>query len=93
MKKIGYISVRNYNYGSLLQAFALQQYLVQHGIDNELIYYVKRNMFKQFMRLFNVPLLKAKIGVWKRKVRIAVNPKLKYNFKERNAAFYDFFYK
>lgn len=91
MKKIGYVSVRNYNYGSLLQAFALQQYLVQHGIDNELIFYVKRNMFKQFMRLFNVPLLKAKIGVWKRKVRIAVNPKLKYNFKERNAAFYDFF--
>lgn len=91
MKKIGYVSVRNYNYGSLLQAFALQQYLVQHGIDNELIFYVKRNMFKQFMRLFNVPLLKAKIGVWKRNVRIAVNPKLKYNFKERNAAFYDFF--
>ncbi len=91
MKKIGYVSVRNYNYGSLLQAFALQQYLIQHGVENELIFYVKRNLFKQFMRLFNLPLLKAKIGVWKRKVKIAVNPKLKYNFKERNSAFYDFF--
>ena len=42
MKKVGLVSVRNYNYGSILQAYALQQELFAAGIDNELIYYKKR---------------------------------------------------
>ena len=28
MKKVGLVSVRNYNYGSILQAYALQQELI-----------------------------------------------------------------
>lgn len=46
MKKVGLVSVRNYNYGSILQAYALQQELFAAGIDNELIYYKKRNVVK-----------------------------------------------
>lgn len=51
------VSVRNYNYGSILQAYALQQELFAAGIDNELIYYKKRNVVKQALRIFNLPLL------------------------------------
>ncbi|MGL6200638.1 MAG: hypothetical protein ACRC3H_17040 [Lachnospiraceae bacterium] len=46
MKKVGLVSVRNCNYGSTLQAYALQQELFKAGIDNELIYYKKGNIFK-----------------------------------------------
>jgi hypothetical protein len=33
MKKVGLVSVRNYNYGSILQAYALQQELFAAGVD------------------------------------------------------------
>ena len=34
MKKVGLVSVRNYNYGSILQAFALQQELFAAGMPH-----------------------------------------------------------
>ena len=61
MKKVGLVSVRNHNYGSLLQAYALQCKLCQAGIDNEIIQYNKSVSFKQVLRVFNLPLLKSKI--------------------------------
>ena len=79
MKKVGLVSVRNYNYGSILQAYALQQELFAAGVDNELIYYKKRNVVKQALRIFNLPLLMAK-----------TNPKLKPIISGRNRAFSDF---
>ena len=90
MKKVGLVSVRNYNYGSILQAYALQQELFAAGIDNELIYYKKRNVVKQALRIFNLPLLMAKTkDVW-RVIEGKTNPKLKPIIFGRNRAFSNF---
>lgn len=53
-KKIALISVNNYNYGSLLQAFALQKFLIKNGFDNEIILFFEKNIFRQFCRLFKI---------------------------------------
>ena len=90
MKKVGLVSVRNYNYGSILQAYALQQELFAAGVDNELIYYKKRNVVKQALRIFNLPLLMAKMkDVW-RVIEGKTNPKLKPIISGRNRAFSNF---
>ncbi len=60
-RKIGLLSVYNHNYGSILQAYAMQRILMDMGLDVEIIRYKKTNMFKQALRLFNIPLLKATI--------------------------------
>lgn len=85
--KIGFVSVRNYNYGSILQAYALQQELFRYGIDNELIYYRKKNIFKQAIRIFNIPLLIAKLRDIKRKIKCRMNPKLRPIIINRNNTF------
>lgn len=90
MKKVGLVSVRNYNYGSILQAYALQQELFDAGIDNELIYYKKRNVIKQAVRIFNITLLLSKIRDIKRMIVCKTNPKLKPIYRGRNAAFTKF---
>lgn len=38
---VGLVSVRNFNYGSILQAFAFQSVLFRKGINNEIILYKK----------------------------------------------------
>ncbi len=90
MGKVGLVSVRNYNYGSILQAYALQQELFTAGIDNELIYYKKRNVFKQALRIFNLPLLIAKMKDIRRVIEGKTNPKLKPIISGRNKAFSEF---
>lgn len=66
MKKIGLLSVYNHNYGSILQAYAMQTVLRDLGNTVEIIYYKKNNIIKQAMRLFYLPLLKATIKMkWK----------------------------
>lgn len=90
MCKVGLVSVRNYNYGSILQAYALQQELIDAGIDNELIYYKKRNVLKQAIRVFNIPLLIAKIKNITRVVVGKTNPCLKPIIDGRNKAFAKF---
>lgn len=60
MKKIGLVSVHNPNYGSMLQTYALHSYLKEIGQDNEIILYKKTKNWKQFIRIFNLPLLKMK---------------------------------
>ena len=59
MKKIGLLSVHNHNYGSILQAYALQNVLKYMGFDTKIISYQKTNIFKQAIRLFNFLLLKS----------------------------------
>ena len=60
-KKIGLLSVYNHNYGSILQAYALQNVLQSLGHSTEIIRYKKTNYIKQAQRLFYVPLLKATV--------------------------------
>lgn len=63
---IGLISVKNHNYGSILQAYALQQILKNKGIVTEIVDYKKNNGLKQLLRVFNFPLLKSKLKtIWK----------------------------
>lgn len=57
MRKIGLVSVHNPNYGSMLQTYALHTYLKSIGVDNEIILYTKKNDWRQFVRLFNIPLV------------------------------------
>lgn len=64
--KIGLLSVYNNNYGSILQAYALQSILRNHGDDTEIIFYKKTNIVKQAKRLLYIPLLKATFKMkWK----------------------------
>lgn len=65
-KKIAILSVYNYNYGSILQAYALQQVLEKMGNKTEILVYKKTNYFKQALRLLYFPLLKSTlIAKWK----------------------------
>lgn len=57
MKKIGIVSVQNNNYGSILQAYALQKALHDYNYDNEIINY-KKSKLLQLKRLFNISLLR-----------------------------------
>ena len=67
MKKIGLLSVYNHNYGSILQAYALQKKLSQLGYQSEIIKYKKTNYLKQAARLLYFPLLKATVKMkWKK---------------------------
>ncbi len=68
--------VRNYNYGSILQAYAWQQELFAAGIDNELIYYKKRNVVKQALEYLICRLMAKTKDVW-RVIEGKTNPKLK----------------
>ena len=52
MKKIGVVSVQNNNYGSILQAYALQKALFNNNYDNEIILY-KKSKFLQLRRLLS----------------------------------------
>ncbi len=64
--KIGLLSVQNHNYGSILQAYALQSCLQELDHKTEIIRYKKTNYFKQAARLLYFPLLKATfLAKWK----------------------------
>lgn len=66
MKKIGLLSVYNHNYGSILQAYAMQTVLKDAGNQVEILLYKKTNVVRQAMRLLYIPLLKATVKMkWK----------------------------
>ena len=66
MRKIGLLSVYNHNYGSILQAYALQTFLKDAGNNVEILLYKKTDMIKQAKRLLYFPLLKATVKMkWK----------------------------
>ena len=67
MDKIGIVTGYHIiNYGSALQAFATQKYLDDKNIPNECIHYEKKNSISQILRVFNKPLLKAKMATIKK---------------------------
>lgn len=90
MKKIALISAYNYNYGSVLQTYALQQVLKQNGVDTEILRYTKQNDFKQVLRIFNYPLLKAKIKVLKKQKYMERQPERLDAYKVKNGKFESF---
>ena len=66
MKKIGLLSVYNHNYGSILQAYAMQTVLQNAGNQVEILHYKKTNVVRQAIRLLYIPLLKATVKMkWK----------------------------
>ncbi len=90
MKKIGIITYHKfYNYGSMLQAFALQRYLEDNGSDAEIINYtIKDNkekksdiLLSRLKRIFNP--IKRKTMIFKLK-----NPTIIQSHKERFDDFY-----
>lgn len=87
MKKVGLVSVRNYNYGSILQAYAFQYVLKKNRINNEIIFYQKTNSIQQVKRVFNVPLLKSKIKIVFRKVQEKTDREVGYFMQKRNESF------
>lgn len=56
-KKIALISVKTHNYGSLLQTYALQKFLNNQEINNEIIAYREKNIFRQIYRLCQISFL------------------------------------
>lgn len=72
MKKIGLLSVCNHNYGSILQAFALQRQIENLGYQTEIIRYKKTNIIKQASRLLYFPLLKATINMKLKSIRCSL---------------------
>lgn len=94
MKKIGLVSVHNPNYGSMLQTYALHTFLNESGYDNEIILYTKKNDFRQFVRLFNLPLLKMKWDVVYRDINCKLfHPDIYKGLGERKRSFESFKWK
>jgi hypothetical protein len=91
-KKIGILSVYNHNYGSILQAYALQNVLEEMGNTTEIIVYKKTNYVKQAMRLLYVPLLKAALKMKWKNVYCRLFQKNTYNsvLQRREIAFSKF---
>lgn len=66
MRKIGLLSVYNHNYGSILQAYAMQTVLKDAGNKVEILLYKKTDLIKQIKRLLYLPLLEATVKMkWK----------------------------
>lgn len=92
MKKIGLLSVQNHNYGSILQAYALQNFLENMGYQTEIIRYKKTNLIKQASRLLYRPLLEATIRTKWKNIYCKVFKKELYHtvLQSREHAFGDF---
>lgn len=92
MCKIGLLSVYNHNYGSILQAYALQTELRNWGNDTEVIIYKKTNLVKQAVRLLYIPLLKTTVKVKWKSIYCKLFQKDIYNniLVSREKAFFDF---
>lgn len=63
MKNVALLSAFDVkNYGSMLQSYAIQQLLKRAGCNNKIVYYKEKNIKKQFLRIFDKTLLKAKLN-------------------------------
>ncbi len=99
MKKVGIVSCYfQKNYGSMLQAYALQEFLDINGIPNETVSIddnrdfkngKKKYYIKQFLK-FNYKFIFAKFGMIKLKILAKLNKKLKRNINERNKKYNEF---
>lgn len=92
MKKVALLSVYDvYNYGSVLQTYAMQQNLFLLGFENQIIRNDHRSKFSQFKRLFNLPLLRMKINFILRDFYVKYfNKDLGAYFSSRRNAFDEF---
>ncbi len=95
MKKIGICACYdNYNYGSMLQAFATQKMITQLGYENEFIVYKKEKnlqyIFKSIPRAMNGYFISSKANEIKRKREINRHPKVKENIERRKQEFKKF---
>lgn len=62
-KKVAILSVYDvYNYGSILQTYALQKVITDLGLDNTIIRNDHRSKLSQIKRCFNAPLLRMKVN-------------------------------
>lgn len=61
MNKAALVSAINSNYGTMLQAYALQKKLQMIGIESEILNF-RSSPIRQFYRIFNIPFLRTK---WK----------------------------
>lgn len=91
MKSVALISVHNPNYGSMLQTYALHTYLKDNGYDNEIILYTKKNDWRQFVRIFNFPLLKMKMDVLIRDFRCRLFHKEIYRLLQQRMKMFEEF--
>jgi len=72
MRKIALVSVWNHNYGSLLQTFAIQNYLNANGMQNEIIHYKDTNIVRKLARFANYTYLKAKLNIVYRDLKLKI---------------------
>ena len=97
MKKVGIVSCyfKN-NYGSMLQAYATQEFLNKNNIDNETINITSNVDFKKGKRkyylsqIFNYKFLKTKFGMLNLKIIKIFNKKLRNNIKTRTNKYKEF---
>lgn len=90
MKKIGLIGVTNHNYGSILQTYALQNFLERYNNEVELFNYREPKLNK-ISRLFDVDYLHNVIDNLQRTYLCSlVNKSLKEGLKARNLSFIRF---
>ena len=95
MKKVGICACYdNYNYGSMLQAYATQKAISEMGYENEFISYKKKKtikfILKSIPRAFNEYFIRAKIDEIKRNKEFNKHPEVKENIKLRKKAFIEF---
>ncbi len=89
--KIGFVTATNNNFGSHLQSYALHKYLKDNGISNEIIDFSKKKGLKQFLRVFNYPLLKLKLRyLYKELYCRFLWKEMHYNLQKRSVVFKNF---
>lgn len=97
MKKTAILSCYfKHNYGSVLQAFATQQFLDSIGIENETINvsenidFIKGKKKYYFCQLANLSFIKSKFGMLKLYIDRKINKKLNNNIKIREKKYNEF---
>ena len=95
MKKIGLcICYSVKNYGSMLQAYATQQYIKKSGFDYEIIRYIKKHdakfYFMSLIKLLNSNFRKEVFRQIAYKISIRNNLEFKENLTIRNSKFTEF---
>lgn len=98
MKKIGICACyNNYNYGSMLQAYATQKAITKIGYENEFIVYKKKKNLKFILqsipRVFNGYFISAKINEIRKRIQFNKHPDIKEKIGIRKRAFKTFEHK
>ena len=89
-KKIALISAINNNYGTMLQAYAMQTVLQNNGLNVDVFNYVS-NPIKQFYRVFNITFLLTKLkAVFIKIITRIFYPSIYNKIKIRDEAFAKF---